>query len=611
MPPRGNQAPAPGLTKEQTRAMNHLIGRPVAARAAEEDTDATRLLALADHVRAKLHPPINPLQASFPKFATTMCFTKDEGAGGKVGLIPDWPYLYEVSDALITCQPVLIEKARRTLISWWVCAFDLWLLAGGQDPRWPALMNSRENRKVIIGAQFKEGEASSQDFLSRLEFMVDQIEARGLRELWPEFPRFMWRADRGTGSNGSIVSAVPQGANKVRGSGITFIHYEELGFVEEARATVMAALQTLRPAGHFCGITTANAASFCADIVNERLRALGWESVGAGIPVAPVVGVATDLEEGRLLRLRKTIDDWFVLTVPWKVVPGYDYQAACKGMGENEIAMELDINWSVSKGKAVYPEFDVEAHVALSPLVYDPALPLHIGFDWLGTPACVISQLNIYGQWLIFPSLSPPESESIGIYEFAERVAEHLQRHYGNPHDLQLSEMEMVFIGDPAGNNPPTKTGATKQETASAFEILFRGSRMYLGEDDRGEPVYEERPGWGWRVISGELRIAKRIEAVRARLTTTLKRGLSATVIDPRAEVVKGGFNGGYSYKKYPDDTFAREPTKDHYSHTMDCIAYIASRLFARPANAEDEEEEMVPQGFTGAASGAHRGGYR
>ncbi len=218
------------------------------------------------------------------------------------------------------------------------------------------------------------------------------------------------------------------------------------------------------------------------------------------------------------LPLRHTRDGWYILGVPWQAVPEYNYKNACIGMGENEIEMELNRNWSVVRGKAVYPEFSLDRHVARQPLVFDPSRPLHAGWDWLGCPAFVPSQLNSFGQWLIFPSLSPPESESIGIYEFAEQVANHLLRRYAAPHGLTLDDLEIVHVGDPSGRNPPAKTGGRKQETASAFDILNRGSKMYLGEDDRGDPVFEQKPGWKWRVIPGAMRISDRIEAVRARL---------------------------------------------------------------------------------------------
>ncbi len=268
------------VTRDDQRKIARMLGKRFACQGKIPETDAAKILALAAQIRRGRAG--NPYQTNFSRFATEMCFTRDEAAGGRVSLMPDWPYLREFDDALLRFSPLMIDKARRTLITWRCCCFDLWLISGGQDPRWPALMPTDDNpngsnRKVIIGSQFLEGEGGSQDFLARLQFMIDQIDERGLRDLWPDFPRFSGNLNRITASNGGICSAVPQGANKVRGSGITFIHYEELSYLEEARATVMQALQTLRPHGRFCAVSTANAASFAADIYHERLKSQGWE----------------------------------------------------------------------------------------------------------------------------------------------------------------------------------------------------------------------------------------------------------------------------------------------------------------------------------------------
>ncbi len=275
----GRSTPKNLVTKDDQKQIARMLGRRFACQGKLPETDAAKILALAAQIRRGREK--NPYQTDFTRFATEMAYTVDEGAAGRVALMPDWPYLRELDDALLRFSPMMIDKARRTLITWRICAADLWIVAGGQDPRWPALMPTPDNpnggnRKVIIGSQFLEGEGSSQDFLARIKFMIDQIEERGLRDLWPGFPTFSGNLSRLTASNGGIVSAVPQGANKVRGSGITAIHSEELGFVDEARATVMQALQTLRPFGKFWGVTTANAASFAADIYHERLKDQGW-----------------------------------------------------------------------------------------------------------------------------------------------------------------------------------------------------------------------------------------------------------------------------------------------------------------------------------------------
>ncbi len=148
-----------------------------------------------------------------------------------------------------------------------------------------------------------------------------------------------------------------------------------------------------------------------------------------------------------LLPCRVTADGWNVLTVHYSKVPGYDFAAACVGMGEDEIQRELEINWAVTPGLRVYPQFSRERHEAAEALPFDPERPLHVGIDAPGTPAAAITQLNAFGQWLIYPSLSPEEGEFGSFYDFAEHLANHLTREYAAPHGLGLEDLKLVFIG--------------------------------------------------------------------------------------------------------------------------------------------------------------------
>jgi hypothetical protein len=85
------------------------------------------------------------------------------------------------------------------------------------------------------------------------------------------------------------------------------------------------------------------------------------------------------------------------------------------------------------------------------------------------------------------------------------------------------------------------------------------------------------------------------LDAVRARLTTLVGEGLPALIVDPRAEFVIRAFLGAYCYEQYSDGTFSRDPckqgTQGHASHTMDALAYVATRLFSRPPARDDDED--------------------
>jgi hypothetical protein len=285
--PKGG-ARTPGLTGEQSQAIakDRLLGRPLAPEPEVPDTPLARLAVLSERIKALSKPPEpNPYQRDFHKFLTTLCYTKDEARAGKVAKMPDYPYFPELCDALMTCHPLLIDKARRVLASWVVCCFDLWLIGGGQDPRWrgepteefpegePVLMSTTENRKVVIAAAALEGENGSAGYLSeRIKFVYDEFEARGFREqYWPEFPHIEWKYGRAQASNGGVIAAIAQGKDKARGLAATLVHVEELHTWTEARETIGTIMPALRPTGHMVAITTARANTFASRIVHGTL----------------------------------------------------------------------------------------------------------------------------------------------------------------------------------------------------------------------------------------------------------------------------------------------------------------------------------------------------
>ena len=246
-----------------------------------------RVLACMERIREIRSNRGNPCKRSFSTFLSRCVWSIDEARGGEVRKWPggiaddgrDWDAIWlEIEDALLRSKLLMIEKSRRVLASWAVCAFDIWLCGGGQDPRWvnergvPVLMQSTSNRKVFLQARKAEGPAGSEWFISeRIVKILDNFESLGGREFWPEFPE--WAATSGlvAFSNGSRLQGVPQG-DQVRGAGATFLHCEEVAFWERAKQTIGGAIPTMRGGGHICLITTPQTGTYAQDIRDGKLR---------------------------------------------------------------------------------------------------------------------------------------------------------------------------------------------------------------------------------------------------------------------------------------------------------------------------------------------------
>lgn len=223
----------------------------------------------------------NPYQRSFLRFWNDLVYTKDEARGGEVRKAPAWPMFRDIEEDLLTENRLLLDKSRRVMASWFVCAFDIWLMAGGQDPRWPALMLSTQNRQVVLASRKEKGFQGSAWFIeSRVKFVAEELERRGIREVWPGWPTWKWTYTEGENSMGGKINGVPQGADQCRGPGALFLHFEEVSSWEQAQPSIESATMTLLGSdgigGHICCITTAKVGTYAADLVLDRVGTRGW-----------------------------------------------------------------------------------------------------------------------------------------------------------------------------------------------------------------------------------------------------------------------------------------------------------------------------------------------
>ena len=226
----------------------------------------------------ELTRPLNRYQSSFHAFLTELCYSQDEARGGEIRKFPDWAMFQDLCDDLMT-EPLLFwNKSRRCMATWTAAAFSIWLMAGGVDRRWIALTKSIRNRQVIIASRKLEDIGGSAYFLrERVRWMVEDLEGRNIRDHWPDFPEFSWTFGEGRATNGSRISAVPQGRDQWRGAGTTLGWMEEVSTWEQAQASIEAAKMTTQGGGHCLLISTSQVGSFAADLVLDRIGTnQGW-----------------------------------------------------------------------------------------------------------------------------------------------------------------------------------------------------------------------------------------------------------------------------------------------------------------------------------------------
>lgn len=312
----------------------------------------------------------------------------------------------------------------------------------------------------------------------------------------------------------------------------------------------------------------------------------------------------------RVLKTRKTKLGITIVDIPFDVVPWYDYEGVCQGMDGPAIRMEVHRDWTVTRGKAVYPNYNEHIHVAQEPLEYFPEIPLRLAWDVPGCPACCLAQINPWNQVQIFPPICAAAAESVSVYDFGERVAFHLLDRYAAPYGMTLAQLsdQLIHVGDPAGKIRPPRNRLKNSETRAAFDVLRAGSRQYLGDDPDGNEQFLEKPGWGWVIQPGAGDHVTRQGAVNALLTQLVSGGQPALIIDPNAGEIRRGLNGGYHFEDYGDGTFSREPVKNQAAHILNCVEYLATRLNARPIPPDrptDEDNER-PAFVSRAASGRY-----
>lgn len=199
-------------------------------------------------------------------------------------------------------------------------------------------------------------------------------------------------------------------------------------------------------------------------------------------------------------------------------------------------------------GLPVFEKFNYSMYVKETQLRYTPEIYMLRGWD-LGpdarNKACVIAQLDSRGVLIV---LAEYEMTDPGITPFAQYVNEqcHIQfplaklwRDFADPAAFTISQTD--------GQSPAT--------------IMYK---------------------MGIELMKGEMSFQNRMEAVQQVMRRIVDNGQPGLLIDrTRCPTLVEGFLGGYRYNVLDsaNQRFSRGPVKDKYSHCMDALQYLCSRL--------------------------------
>lgn len=220
-------------------------------------------------------------------------------------------------------------------------------------------------------------------------------------------------------------------------------------------------------------------------------------------------------------------------------LPQEYYQRLLAGRPESWIRQNLANEFVYhADGRAVHPDFSETLHVR--PVGPTPGIPLHVGIDFGRTPAAVVGQRQVNGQWYILRELC---TTNMGALQFGELLYRMLNQQY--------SGYSIEVTGDPAGNHQ----AQTRDETP--FDML-----LAAGIDAFPAPSndYEERT-----------------TALDERLRSIVG-GQPAIMIDPECRTLIKGLAGAYQFKRVQvsgEDRYRDKPVKDPTSHVCEALHYL------------------------------------
>lgn len=157
-------------------------------------------------------------------------------------------YVTATWDVLVANKKVVIAKSRQMLASWILCAFCVWWarFIPNQAVYWQTQKAEDAYEKVAVATQGKGG-----GYMGRCQFIEYHL------------PKVLQQPVRCTEGlmvypNGSIIQAVPGGADQIRGKVVSVYVGDEFAFQEEARGVYTAVAPLIQKGSKFIAVSTPN-----------------------------------------------------------------------------------------------------------------------------------------------------------------------------------------------------------------------------------------------------------------------------------------------------------------------------------------------------------------
>jgi len=324
-------------------------------------------------------------------------------------------------DELATGEDIIIAKSRQMFGSWGACGVLLWRIMFTAN--YSALITSRMEKLVDDGGEH----STTESLMGRIRYLYDSLQPL-VRALAPvRFTHLRAVCD----TTGSFLVGQATTPNIGRGGTFDNVLCDEWAFVPQSEQSFSSVRPACRrgvwllstpngPEGNFARIWN-SPGSFRKVRIHWTEHPLRYD------------GLELDHVTGR------PSSEW--------------YRAMCAVMTQDQVARELDIDFSRSASGLVYPEFSYDRHYSAQ-VRYDPDLRLHMGMDFGIGAATAAVLFQVLGREMRVladyeQENAPAEVNAANVWSVAQRLG------------FRGDKSELLCHGDPAGNAREIATGST------------------------------------------------------------------------------------------------------------------------------------------------------